>query len=376
VKCPDGSDRSFEMGAALVRKMHPMDWNGNKETTAKSFASSIGDRWGVGDPGCNNGVLLFLSLEDRYAYIKTASTSHQVLTDRLSETVVGNMKPLLREEKYDDALLQAVLQVNDVLLGREIPGSTGEGIDWTSLLIIGAIAIMFFGPFVAMALLFCLRVVLTPVAWLLDRLSFFRGRRAAEHDLRRVQQELDRDEFDQTMCPICLDQLSPNEASVLDCRHRFHRRCVEPWLAEHVTCPLCRSEVEAPIAPEDEDRPQEYQRRLRFYLSRLGSRHPRFFSNSDSAAYRRSRSGTWMYYQDYYAYGHHGRSTWQDPSRSLSCYTSTLESRYQSAMQSARAVQRSMAESARSSGSSGGSSSGFGGGGGFSSGGGGGGGGW
>ena len=36
-----------------------------KEATAKKFAKEIGDRWMVGDAGCSNGIVLFLSVGDQ-----------------------------------------------------------------------------------------------------------------------------------------------------------------------------------------------------------------------------------------------------------------------------------------------------------------------
>mmetsp|Transcript_58496 Transcript_58496/g.171103 ORF Transcript_58496/g.171103 Transcript_58496/m.171103 type:complete len:475 (-) Transcript_58496:258-1682(-) len=373
VKCPDGSERSFQVGVALVRHMHPDDWvSGSKEETAKSFAQEIGDRWGVGDAGCDNGVLLLLSLGDRYAYVKTTKTSQQVLTDHLATTVVDNMKPLLRDGNYDEAVLQAVLQIHDVLSGKQIPGASTSWSDLGGALIFCAVAAIYLLPVLTMVLCFLLRCLLMPVAYLLDSASgccASRGARQAERDLQRVQQELDRDEFDQSMCPICLDSFDASAGGstvTLDCKHRFHRACIGPWMDEHASCPLCRADVQAPLAPEDEARPQEYQRRLRFYLSRLQRRHPRIFpSSSDSAAYRHDHSGHWIYY-------HHSLNRRSHQAFASASYANALQSHYERVMQSSRSVLTSMSSS---SGSSGGRGGGFGGGGGFS-GGGGGGGGW
>jgi len=44
-------------------------------------------------------------------------------------------------------------------------------------------------------------------------------------------------------CCVCLCKFGDEqEASVLSCKHFFHRNCLDKWLANHhSTCPLCRS---------------------------------------------------------------------------------------------------------------------------------------
>lgn len=47
-------------------------------------------------------------------------------------------------------------------------------------------------------------------------------------------------------CPICLEEFADGDSlNVLECRHGFHARCLEPWLnrPHHYDCPMCRSNV-------------------------------------------------------------------------------------------------------------------------------------
>ena len=50
-------------------------------------------------------------------------------------------------------------------------------------------------------------------------------------------------------CCICLDGVDYSKATAVPCLHSFHVHCFEEWrLARwgmQITCPLCRSEVEA-----------------------------------------------------------------------------------------------------------------------------------
>jgi hypothetical protein len=44
-------------------------------------------------------------------------------------------------------------------------------------------------------------------------------------------------------CPVCLSELADGDMVrvLMVCKHCFHTACIEPWLREHDTCPLCRA---------------------------------------------------------------------------------------------------------------------------------------
>uniref|UniRef100_A0A1J3E0X4 RING-type E3 ubiquitin transferase n=1 Tax=Noccaea caerulescens TaxID=107243 RepID=A0A1J3E0X4_NOCCA len=51
-------------------------------------------------------------------------------------------------------------------------------------------------------------------------------------------------------CSVCLDDFEKgNEAKEMPCKHKFHVRCIVPWLELHSSCPVCRYE----LPPDDED---------------------------------------------------------------------------------------------------------------------------
>lgn len=52
-----------------------------------------------------------------------------------------------------------------------------------------------------------------------------------------------------TQCVVCLEPLCQGQVCrVLPCSHRFHATCVNDWLQQHFSCPVCRQD----IRPQDE----------------------------------------------------------------------------------------------------------------------------
>lgn len=49
-------------------------------------------------------------------------------------------------------------------------------------------------------------------------------------------------------CAVCLDDFEAGQAvrQLPGCGHVFHVGCVDPWLAQHATCPMCRQVVLPP----------------------------------------------------------------------------------------------------------------------------------
>ncbi|XP_062342311.1 E3 ubiquitin-protein ligase RNF128a isoform X1 [Osmerus eperlanus] len=49
---------------------------------------------------------------------------------------------------------------------------------------------------------------------------------------------------DADTCAVCIDAYKPGDVlSILTCNHLFHKSCIEPWLLEHRTCPMCKCDI-------------------------------------------------------------------------------------------------------------------------------------
>lgn len=48
----------------------------------------------------------------------------------------------------------------------------------------------------------------------------------------------------QNMCAICIEEFSDGcQVRPLPCGHQFHPHCVDPWILDNCTCPLCKAEI-------------------------------------------------------------------------------------------------------------------------------------
>ncbi|NXA54620.1 RNF43 ligase, partial [Nothocercus julius] len=80
------------------------------------------------------------------------------------------------------------------------------------------------------------------------------------------------------VCAICLEEFSEGqELRIISCSHEFHRECVDPWLQQHHTCPLCmfnilaRDSVEPAAVPGSRLTPRDMEPGRRLHLFR---QHP------------------------------------------------------------------------------------------------------
>ncbi|XP_062130609.1 E3 ubiquitin-protein ligase goliath [Drosophila sulfurigaster albostrigata] len=54
----------------------------------------------------------------------------------------------------------------------------------------------------------------------------------------------DEKDMDSDCCAICIESYKPADIiRILPCKHEFHKTCIDPWLIEHRTCPMCKLDV-------------------------------------------------------------------------------------------------------------------------------------
>ncbi|NXJ41447.1 RN128 ligase, partial [Ciconia maguari] len=72
-----------------------------------------------------------------------------------------------------------------------------------------------------------------------------RAKKAIEQlQLRTLKQGDKETGPDGDSCVVCIEQYKPNEVvRILTCNHLFHKNCIDPWLLEHRTCPMCKCDI-------------------------------------------------------------------------------------------------------------------------------------
>ncbi|OPJ89625.1 E3 ubiquitin-protein ligase RNF128 [Patagioenas fasciata monilis] len=72
-----------------------------------------------------------------------------------------------------------------------------------------------------------------------------RAKKAIEQlQLRTLKQGDKETGSDGDSCVVCIEPYKPNEVvRILTCNHLFHKNCIDPWLLEHRTCPMCKCDI-------------------------------------------------------------------------------------------------------------------------------------
>lgn len=123
----DNTDKKLKIGVYIIDDLNGKDV---EDTTLE-----IARKWKIGDKDTNNGVLLFLAINDKKSRLEVSDNLATRLTDIQSKTILNNMKPKLRSKDYDGAVLDAVKNITDANNGKKIKSDTGSS-DTLQLVII------------------------------------------------------------------------------------------------------------------------------------------------------------------------------------------------------------------------------------------------
>lgn len=108
----DNTDKKLKIGVYIMEDLNGKDL---EDTTLE-----IARKWKIGDKDTNNGVLLFLAINDKKSRLEVSDNLATRLTDVQSKAILDNMKPKLRNKDYDGAVIDAVKNITDANNGKKI----------------------------------------------------------------------------------------------------------------------------------------------------------------------------------------------------------------------------------------------------------------
>ncbi|XP_077420561.1 E3 ubiquitin-protein ligase RNF128-like [Vanacampus margaritifer] len=72
--------------------------------------------------------------------------------------------------------------------------------------------------------------------------------------VRTLKRDDEETTSDSHMCAVCIESYKAGElVTVLTCDHIFHQACIEPWLLDKRTCPMCKCDILKSLGVEMED---------------------------------------------------------------------------------------------------------------------------
>jgi len=266
-------DKPIQVAVALVEKM---TFSGSKKEAAEVFARGLHDVWGVGDKECQNGVLYFISVNDRYQYISRGEGLRSVLSNRIIDSILDTAKPSFRSGSYGKGAVIVLSNLAKALGDRPLYedylwkfylfaivlcllldfctkiGQYRSGPNrllrtrqtirpfrllWLFLISLLLPWVISEGEIFAALFIYGIQLVFVFVYWKVRQESDFK-RKLAELEAQRRNKK-----FGSDNCPICLQDITnPNDKNILLCGHNFHHDCIEQWYITSAKdrCPICR----------------------------------------------------------------------------------------------------------------------------------------
>ena len=103
------------------------------------YSYRLARAWGIGQKEKDNGILIFVAIEDRKLYILTGYGAEGFLPDAMSKRIIENViKPAFREGRYYAGLDEAtniIMQLGSGEYTAE-PRKEGGGFPWMTILIV------------------------------------------------------------------------------------------------------------------------------------------------------------------------------------------------------------------------------------------------
>jgi len=167
----------------------------SQDASAKRYARTLHDKYGVGKAECQNGMLLFLAIQDRKLYISTGQGMRKVITDSHITEIIEKMKPSLKNTDYFGAV-KVFLELSEVLFSGGSIHSFFE-----DLVSFGILAAVLF--FIGYSFYSCFAEQ--------KKKSDFEACRKKLTELDKMKADIASKKYVCVSCPICLNEFEKEE---------------------------------------------------------------------------------------------------------------------------------------------------------------------
>jgi len=118
--------------------------NSLQDYTIEDYGYQLGRKWGIGQKGKDNGVLLIVAPHERKVRIEVGRGLEPILTDAMSKLIIENaILPEFRRGDFAGGIKAGVRDIKDVLLGdaeavkeRARAARQADGLDFWSVVLI------------------------------------------------------------------------------------------------------------------------------------------------------------------------------------------------------------------------------------------------
>lgn len=166
-------------------------------------------------------------------------------TVRMGHNGTGPIVAVMITEPFGRELL-SLLDRNLTVQVQVLVGLRSQGSGRSSLVFVSVSFIVLLGVSSAWLLFYCAQRVRGANRGRSQQRGFGDAAKKAIRKLttRTVRKGDKETDPDFNHCAVCIESYKLNDTvRILPCKHVFHKGCVDPWLNEHCTCPMCKLNI-------------------------------------------------------------------------------------------------------------------------------------
>ena len=111
------SDKTYQIGVAITDKMEDTDTS--RDIHVMDYATNVFNRMELGHSECNNGILLFVSFEDReIAILRGEGIKSRIQSSADIDSIIDHISPFLKKDEKFAGLYNGLLKITKDLISK------------------------------------------------------------------------------------------------------------------------------------------------------------------------------------------------------------------------------------------------------------------